>query len=204
MRKVVNLIGPLCKDISLINPLCPSVLVDGGAKWRDFFKNSISVGDGDSLRNDAFLDFDYPYPTEKDETDLSLALKHLVEHFEFDEIMAYGLSGERLDHELANFFEIMRFMEHFRNKSLHIIGDSLVCSVYSPGEYEFFHQGVFSLFTFKKGKIKLTGDVKYPIENQKTADKLVLSGLGLSNFATGKIKLSQNVATLYFPMQNSL
>ena len=43
MIKVVNLIGPLCKELSDVEGHLPTILVDGALKWRSYFKNSLSV-----------------------------------------------------------------------------------------------------------------------------------------------------------------
>lgn len=202
MIKVVNLIGPLCKDINAIDKSLDTVLVDGAFKWHEYFKSNISVGDGDSLDHGTQATFNFPYPSDKDETDLKLSLLHLNECFEFDTIRAYGLSGERFDHELASLFEMAQFMNKIESKKIKIyFEDKIKCIIYSKGSFNLSFKGTFSLLSLFQGDISLTGSVKYPITSAETSQKLTLTGLGISNFASGDFNLTQNIASLFFPIE---
>lgn len=200
MIKVVNLIGPLCKDLRDIEVDLPTILVDGALKWKSHFKNALAVGDGDSFKEQTgqFGEFDYAYSPDKDETDLRLALFHLAQNFQFDQINAYGFLGERRDHELANFFEFCHFLENQKQKIIRLPYDEKkLISFYSPGFYEFFHTGVFSLFTLRQQAISLSGEVRYAID-AKNSNSLPLTGLGISNEAFGNVKLRVESATIWY------
>src|SRR5690606_27495573 len=112
-------------------------------------------------------DFDYPYPSDKNDTDLKLALVHLEENFEFDEIHAYGFIGGRKDHELANFLEVCQFLENKKQKVIRFFYDEKkLISFYSEGSYKFSFHGVFSLFTLRQQPISLSGNVLYKIDHE--------------------------------------
>ncbi len=72
------------------------------------------------------------YPTEKDETDLELAIRLALEQ-EPDSIQLFGVTGGRLDHELANIHLLYRLMK--RNVFGEIVDHQNQLSLYKSGKY---------------------------------------------------------------------
>lgn len=84
------------------------ICVDGGLKHIDALamKPDIVIGDMDSISPQRLAELGsqttkIQHPSEKDETDLELALRWANEHA-FEKVLLVGISGGRLDHTLAN------------------------------------------------------------------------------------------------------
>ncbi|MBS0653550.1 MAG: thiamine diphosphokinase, partial [Verrucomicrobia bacterium] len=90
------------------------VAVDGGSNACYALKLTpqLIIGDMDSISPEASAHFaDVPkicFPREKDETDLELALNHLIANH-VQEITIFGGLGNRVDHTLANIILLSRF-----------------------------------------------------------------------------------------------
>jgi thiamine pyrophosphokinase len=179
--QIVTLIGPINEGFQnqkVVNS--PLIFVDGGVDLKNQLSKQceaypcISLGDGDSKKDPAPLDLSYP--REKDQTDLQLAL-NLVETL--PEIQAWGFSGARIDHYLANLGVFYKHSEKFGTK---IILDDQILFLPS-GRTQFNYSGSFSLITLNPNEITITGEVKYTIKKPTTLTPL--SGRGISNHAQG-------------------
>jgi thiamine pyrophosphokinase len=160
------------------------------------------VGDSDSLKKIPENTVVFKLPEEKDSSDFSCALKLLDQQISYS-LHLWGLSGGRRDHELFVWGEILAFLElHPESK----------CILYGPtgevethflgsGHWKFQHKGLFSLGSLRKIRVKLTGDVKYPIDAESWLP--ALSSWGLSNMGTGLIILeNEGPAFIHYPGGN--
>lgn len=110
-RAVIFANGPIEDYDSLFAHLEPNdsiVCVDGGLKHIDALalKPDIVIGDMDSISPQRLAELStrtpkIQHPSEKDETDLELALSWANEQA-FEKVLLVGISGGRLDHTLAN------------------------------------------------------------------------------------------------------
>lgn len=110
-RAVIFANGPIDDYDSLSKHLEPSdaiVCVDGGLTHIDALAlmPDIVIGDMDSISPQRLLELGnltpkIQHPSEKDETDLELALCWANEQA-FEKVLLAGISGGRLDHTLAN------------------------------------------------------------------------------------------------------
>ncbi|MCO4794832.1 MAG: hypothetical protein KC493_14025 [Bacteriovoracaceae bacterium] len=194
-----NLIGPMF-DTSAIDYIknLPTIYVDGGLNFKNDLGNrvdnspTLSIGDGDSLKNEAKLDV--LYSPEKDKSDLELALETVPENIDLD---AHGFYGGRIDHQLVN---IGTFSRHSSLKKSNIFLDNKI--IFLPkGVYKLSHNGPFSLLSIEACELSIKGKVKYPLsEMQKTS---ALSGLTLSNEAHGEFTISTSKGIMFIPVEAS-
>lgn len=183
--KRVQIIGPMPINKELVDEI-PTIFVDGGINHQLSLTGPIiSIGDNDS--NNTSSELDIILPKEKDISDLVAALDLLPESIE--EASLYGFLGGRKDHEFANFIEIASYLE--KQSQLTIDFNGKIIS-YSKGEYNFNHQGHFSVFSFSNHDLKLFGDCKYQIDGQIKP----LSSHGLSNLAFGNCSLELELGSI--------
>ena len=62
------------------------------------------------------------YPTKKDKTDFELAVDYCLES-KFEEIIIFGILGDRIDHFIANIFLITKIQTQKRSTKIKIIED---------------------------------------------------------------------------------
>ena len=62
------------------------------------------------------------YPTKKDKTDFELAVDYCLEN-KFEEIIIFGILGDRIDHFIANIFLITKIQSEKRSIKIKIIED---------------------------------------------------------------------------------
>ena len=110
--------GELTKDAEMEGRLLsgwPVIAVDGGAHHCHALGVSpyAIVGDFDSVSPEVLAYYSFAekhqFPTEKDETDLELALQFVMKKFQPERIYVYGALGIRTDHLLANLCLLTRF-----------------------------------------------------------------------------------------------
>ncbi len=159
---------------------------------------SVSIGDGDGPQineEDYRHLLDICTTPEKDESDLRLALNYLHENIITDSenynVSVHGLWGGRLDHQMAIFGEVARFIQsRDRLQTLPFKfydQKGALCSVISKGELHLNYQGTFSVFSLlQENQIKISGDVAYQTQSHFSP----LSSLGLSNEAKGDIYIA--------------
>ncbi len=165
------------------------VAVDGGCNACYTLKLSpqLIIGDMDSISPEASAYYaDVPkllFPSEKDETDLELALNHLLANH-VKEITVFGGLGNRVDHTLGNIILLSRFPGRVFLESdaerLSVVNHTLEFSC-SIGQ-------TISLIPVNGpvSGIRTTG-LKWPLNNGRL-DKMFI---GISNVATqDRVKIS--------------
>ncbi len=119
------------------------VAADGGAlaleRWN-FVPHAI-VGDLDSLGMDRALEYGaqgvtvVPFSTEKDESDLELAVAHAIQAKADDIVLLGILGGARFDHELANTL-LLAADDYGGRKMRAVHGDVTVRALHGSGQLE--------------------------------------------------------------------
>lgn len=162
------------------------IFVDGGLKYqKTHFKKATtwtSIGDQDSGTYKTQIKL----KKNKNESDLYHALKLLPKNIHWVE--TYGLfpklkDESRLDHRLFNLGEIYRASQS--SGLTFVLNDHEV--MLAAGDHELDFSGEFSLVTFVKTTIKMTGKVKYPLKTPTQIE--LLSSRTLSNIGSGLIKV---------------
>lgn len=183
--KQINLIGPMFdqQDCSSVHKL-PTIFVDGGVKAHQYLTDvpCLRIGDGDSSKEP----MDICLSPNKDFTDLNYALNFIPKHIE--KVFLWGFLGGRKDHEFANFGEFHHFLKKRKTKAEIFIENQFIA--FNHGEYSFEHQGTFSILNFEDAQIKITGDCQFPLP--KSTLIAPLTGLTISNIASGKVYLESN------------
>ena len=191
---LVGPMGPVLANFLSSNPI---LCVDGGADFTP--KMDIWVGDGDSAINVFDSPNIFKFSPKKSESDLALAL-NLLSQTAPRTLHLWGFVGGRKDHELLNLGEVMQYLEN-KNQCEAIFYDGSQQPVYrllAPGDWVFPHTGIFSVASFKPAKLKILGDVSYPLTEM--TDLTPLSSLGLSNSAQGEVQIiNQGPVLVIFP-----
>lgn len=165
----------------------PTIYIDSGAKYQ---RNSLgfSIGDNDSF--DGVLD--EVVPTDKDQSDLAVALWQLPRHF--INIHLLGFLKGRGDHELATFLEVLSWVDDRKVYSRCIWDEGLV-EVVGYGSQSYNFKGIFSVFSFfENTKVSIDGDVKYKVLGKMNT----FSSHGLSNEAMGNFVISTDRPVLIY------
>ena len=138
----------------------------------------VILGDFDSLEYTPKSDKVISFPTEKDDTDLMLAVDKALE-MGAEQIVIYGACGGRLDHMIGNIACLAMIAE--KGARGMIVGDNDIVSLHMPGEYSFpFKDGFsLSLFAYSHEVRGLTiSGAKYCVTDHTLTD---LVTLGVSN-----------------------
>ncbi len=195
----LNLIGPIYSSI-LSDKIAdaPVLFVDGGLDFKDQLPPSLenypsfSIGDGDSNSSDSEIDL--LFPRDKDQTDLQLALQ--LAPYQLT-IHAWGFSGKRIDHYLANIGEFQRNSLH--KNSICLIDDEIM--ILPPGRFIVNFEGVFSLLSSVETEVTICGQAKYKVKEPLTL--LPLSGRTISNEANGDVVIESNRGVMFIPVNKS-
>jgi len=167
--------------------------IDGGLihKKKFLFNKkalSLSLGDGDSGACPEVL-----LPPEKDFSDLAFGLLCLS-RLKPTKVALLGFSGKedrRPDHLLQNLGEIFQFVQ---KKKITVVMDQF--TFYPAGKSFFTYKGTFSLFSFSRTRIRMTGKIQYPVIEWKILEPF--SSLGLSNRAGGKVQLENKKTVVVY------
>lgn len=200
MAKIIYLIGPrttASKVQQRIDRQAAELLVfvDAGVQLREQLNfscahYSLGDGDGDAKRGATYHELlDEVYPTEKDESDLELALKFIEKKqnlTQMTHLHALGLWGGRFDHQLANMGEFLSFCETHPQMTLTWYGEQEEKAIIATGKNYFNHQGIFSLFLARENEVSIEGNIQYPLEKTRLTP---FSSRGLSNIAAGKFTI---------------
>ncbi|MCZ0756080.1 thiamine diphosphokinase [Anoxybacillus sp. J5B_2022] len=104
------------------------------------------------------------WPSEKDKTDMEIALEWAVEQEEADLIRLFGATGGRIDHLFGN----VQLLAKYMNKRIEIIDKQNVVTVHSPSTYSVLrdeHRYIsFIPLSYEVKGITLKG-FKYPLTN---------------------------------------
>lgn len=161
------------------------IAADGGLTYleREGIAPDLVLGDFDSLEGDRPSGNVLTYPSEKDETDMFLAVRYAVEHG-FQRIEIYGGLGGRLDHTLANIQTIVWAAR--RGVRARLLDTSVALYAVTDGELRFpaGQRGGVSVFCSgeRAEGVDLIG-LKYPLNNAALTDEFPL---GVSNEFTGR------------------
>jgi thiamine pyrophosphokinase len=193
---VVGPMGPALPDFLSVLPV---LAVDGGAHWTKLM--NVWVGDSDSYKKIPESSLVFHLPENKDASDFSYALK-LFDRQKSYHIHLWGFSGGRKDHELFVWGEILAWLEkHPECKfSLYDQSGRIEFHFMGSGHWRFEHRGVFSLGSIRKIRVKLTGEVRYPIAAESWLPSL--SSLGLSNEGMGEVILeNEGTVFIHYPVE---
>ena len=149
------------------------------------------VGDFDSVKNMPVHSNIITVPTEKNDTDMSLAIKHGLSHGCKTFIIDGGLGG-RLDHTIAN-IQLLKMLS-LNNAVGVLLGKELCLTAITNSQLEFNNglAGIVSVFTpgEKAEGVTLKG-LKYPLDNYTLTDTYPI---GVSNEFTDNINTSGHVS----------
>lgn len=174
---------PNLAEIAKLNEKAIWIGVDAGV--LSIIKNGItpdfSIGDFDSVAEDEFAKIKglniLEFPSEKDESDLELALNWAISKYD-NPITVFGATGGRLDHELVNIMLLTRISK-MREVWIKDIKNEM--TVLLPGEHQFQknEHKYISLISIDASMESVTlSGLKYPLNNAViTRD----SSVGLSN-----------------------
>ncbi len=165
----------------------PHIYIDGGLLHKPHLKvpHLFSLGDGDSSDG---LALDIGHPSEKDQSDFTLALQEWLKKEDPppSELHLLGLWGGRLDHSLALLGECFSFLESWpSHKIIYYREDGKIGGILFKGQYELNFHGTFSLFALKSNQVTISGEAKY----NGDFNLQPLSSLGLSNISKGSVSL---------------
>lgn len=185
-----QIIGPMDFDEALIQKELPTIIVDGAlnhtfcASLDQIFTDFKIVGDNDSNKTE--IQFDHLLDTNKNMSDFSYALK--LHQSQAQHVLALGFlnqtNGDRLDHEFSNILEAVSFCQVNQESIVSFEDKIMVCS---KSKLTLRHTGIFSLFTLEKFRISITGEVKFPLQDEVITP---FSSHGLSNEAFGDLLIS--------------
>ncbi len=171
------------------------VLIDGGDHHLNKLKHKIPnalftrllhFGDGDSSRI-------MPQMFKKNQnlSDLAFYLTKLKNQKNLGSVTFFGFLGGRYDHLMFNFGAWLQSIE---SANYFMIGSDMM--LMKKGRYLFNLKGTFSLFSFQKNSIKLTGECRYPLPSWTTLSPL--DSRTLSNEANGKFILSTKSSLILY------
>ncbi|MET3682091.1 thiamine pyrophosphokinase [Alkalibacillus flavidus] len=149
--------------------------VDSGAYKlsQSFDQFDYAIGDFDSVNDDELAAIHeacasvHTYPSDKDDTDLELAIK-LAISLDPDQVLVFGALGGRRDHEWVNMFMLQSFMPHHIDAWL--VNKQNEITLKQPGTYHIERDDTFPYVSF----LALTRTVKgltlegfkYPLKDQ--------------------------------------
>ncbi len=203
----ILILGPLHIDeqvlLETIKKIKPHFLflIDGATTHLSKLKNwskgiVLTVGDGDSSAHKYQMDF--LLPTNKNCSDLSFLIDSLISSkITIERLSLLGFSQtkkaeERVDHLLFT----LAIIEKISKRLALIIDMDNQYLFLPPGNHVFKYFGTFSLFSFKTTQLSITGEVDYPLIKPKKLQ--ALSSLGLSNKASGVLKIASTQALIVY------
>ncbi len=175
--------GPVVPEGLLAhNILC----VDGGARFCS--RMDVWIGDGDSHVGSVNCENIYQFSPHKSQSDLALALT-LLKDISSLTLHCWGFLGGRKDHELINLGEMLTFLEGKPQASAVFYDEKgrISLRILGAGAWTFQHSGLFSLASLKNVRVKILGQVEYPLKEETELSPL--SSLGLSNRALGAFEV---------------
>jgi thiamine pyrophosphokinase len=199
--KKINLVGPLKLNYHQINYELETYFVDGGVKYKKYFKhNKTSFGDGDSVEGESAT-IDVKLDIDKDFSDYQYALSQLIDHHT---IHLQGLYGDRFDHQLAIIGDTFRLLENNPDKLIYLHTQDKYPWIFSSYKsYSYPIRDDFSLFTLNEQEIELKG-AKFPL-NQRPFKLSPLSSLAISNKSTkNSVHIKNQRPLLIIPIIQSI
>lgn len=207
------ILGPLEIDAKMLKKVTRTLkpelilLVDGGIRHRSLLTTrqqqiSLSVGDGDSIGEEASVPIDILLPVKKDYSDLEFALNALDRSKnQIKELALFGFSShsneKRIDHLIFNLSSIAKVTTRL-DIAITLDGRFLFLP---PGKKVLNYRGIFSVMALSGTRLKITGKCEYQLPHWTKLG--ALSSRGLSNKGAGKIVIeSKKTLLLYFPGSN--
>jgi thiamine pyrophosphokinase len=161
------------------------VILKQGIKPQRAFGDFDSVSD---LEKEMIFQSDIQlnvYRAEKDQTDMEIAFRWALDQ-KPEEILLFGSTGGRLDHELLN-IQLLSIAILTRDTVVRVIDNHNEISLHTPGIYSIEQNRSFSYVSFLAYKDEVTGitleGFKYPLKN---AALQVGSSLCISNELVNK------------------
>lgn len=173
------------------------IIIDGGINFFAHLpSHSLILGDGDSLApSRTTAGFHYIFPVAKHFTDLEAALMMLPANIE--ELALIGLMGGRWDQTCL----LIRICEHLIQthtslKSIYLLDQGMMLT---KNNFHISGNGTFSLLSTQPQRVEISGAAHYC----GTFELDPYSGEGMSNQATGKIKIHGLVFPIwvFFPVE---
>lgn len=180
VKNKVLLVGPMATTKP--PDFGPTIYVDGGIRWfSESAEAKLSLGDGDSSHKNDSRNLDLKFSSDKDISDLGIALKLLPPHAL--KIWLWGFLGGDKAHELINLGSVAQLLEGREATAALFDHDILIVSA---GACALPVKGEFSLISFSANEICLNG-CKYSLKKQTHLP--AFSSLGLSNHSDGVINV---------------
>jgi thiamine pyrophosphokinase len=192
-----TVIGPMGPQLSHDLTAHPILAVDGGASFTS--KIDVWTGDQDSLKTNLVCAHQLLLKPNKDFSDLASAFQ-ILSKTKGEIFHLWGFLGGRLDHELFNIGEALRFISQRPGQkiSFYNYDGKIQVQVFGQGIHQFTRAGTFSVATLAKTKFKLTGQCRYQIT--EFTEISPLSSFGLSNHGDGLMTLeSSDPVFVLFP-----
>jgi thiamine pyrophosphokinase len=154
--------------------------INASYAFGDF--DSVSAAEKENILNsDIILN---EYQSEKDQTDMELALQWALEQNP-EEILLFGATGGRLDHEMMNIQLLSRSISS--NAKVKVVDIKNEISLKLPGEYSIQHDNNYTYVSFLAFKDEVKGitlkGFKYPLQK---ASLQIGSSLCISNELVNK------------------
>lgn len=164
----------------------PILAVDGGASFTS--RIDVWTGDQDSLKTNLVCAHQLLLKPNKDFSDLAAAFQ-ILSKTKGEIFHLWGFLGGRLDHELFNIGEALRFISQRPGQkiSFYNYDGKIQVQVFGQGIHQFTRAGTFSVATLAKTQFKLTGQCRYQIT--EFTEISPLSSFGLSNLGDGLMTL---------------
>ncbi|MDP4162052.1 MAG: thiamine diphosphokinase [Bacillota bacterium] len=165
------------------------VLLSRGINPNIAFGDFDSVTDAEWNQINNSVDTLKKYKSEKDETDLELALNWALEQNP-SEIRMFGCTGGRLDHFLANMQMLVKPLNEQNESELYLIDKQNIIFIKGPGEHTIKNNSEikyvsFLPFSMDVKNFSLNG-FKYPLLNRhiSVGSTLCISNELISNYGT--------------------
>lgn len=183
LNRQALLMGPMALQFPDENLRRDKVLigVDGGV-WIEYHSlYDVTLGDGDSLKTS--LSLDHHYSTDKNESDLALALKLLPPDLYSLEL--WGFWGGRDDHQWVNLGEVF----HWQNQSAIVTiyrPEKAPIRLFPAGVHKITSTHTFTLLSLEEAHFSIQGQCRWPLSRTKISK---LSSHLLSNKGQGEMTI---------------
>jgi thiamine pyrophosphokinase len=187
----------------LTDPHTRLFFIDGGTRHLEKFKkktplllkSAIILGDGDSSNIKMTW-------KKKDQnlSDMAFFLEKMLTmtpaQFEVKQYLLVGFLGGRLDHQLFNLGEVAHFVKKLDKKNRPKIYFEEKIEFLTAGRHLLNIEGRFSIASFSKNQVKITGDCLYKADQWLPLPEL--SSRGLSNEGTGLVLIQTKAVLALF------
>jgi thiamine pyrophosphokinase len=179
-EKVCYIVGACeCGEIK-VSPMDDDIIICADGGLNILKKNNILphviIGDFDSLGYVPKGDNVLVYPSEKDDSDISIAIKYGFDKG-YNKFVIFGGFGGRFDHTFAN-IQLLSFIADRGGRGV-LVGDKSFLTVIKDSEAFIRGKGYISVFSLSDESLGVTlENLKYPLKNATLSNGFPL---GLSN-----------------------